>query len=426
MATHADDDMKDDCELDEQSVAAVLETAKEEAAEATEGAGMAEGVGAGPQTEPASSASMPEYLVCIVCTKAPRADRQTWCGDCGVDVKCAERDAERRSGIEKKKGEKMQVPPESHLARFRTLKKRGGAEFREAVLVYKMKCQGRGRGYARPSFDWCRYFLAVEVASRMQAGSKCLWMSEKQFEAYMKHSEGMSEYEAAVEWKARLNVPKARTDKQGRLLIKVEDFIVTMNEKSHVERTEWGTKDTKNPTDGDIHAMEQCMGTDHRNFDNEAYKELAGFSGGFDGFAEPIFGLDTENHGPRPSADSLSPGKPPAGVGSGLADTSPGKPSPSGHIAPQSQKRVQSSLPAAQQPAKKRQKDFDASAVMSTLQPDLKDMVSKAKGKIEETIAGSKSCTELVKAAAQAHKEALSQANELLTMRTECLEAVMG
>ena len=172
---------------------------------------------------------------------------------------------------EKGKGSKQKliVDPNSDLAKFRELKKRGGEDFRQVILTYRSRCMGHGRGYTRPSFDWVRYYLCVVIASRQQTGSKFLYMSEKQFCEFMRQSEGMQFDEAALEFRRRCGEEKARTkDKDGKicLLVQTEDFVCFVNETSFEEHVQWGTKDRRNPDDADIYAWEECMGTDHKSF----------------------------------------------------------------------------------------------------------------------------------------------------------------
>lgn len=56
-----------------------------------------------------------------------------------------------------------------------------------------------------------------------------------------------------------------------RVLVPVEEFVVTFNEKAQSERTEWGTKDKKNLDDVDISNFEDVTGTDHHKFDSSVF-----------------------------------------------------------------------------------------------------------------------------------------------------------
>ena len=58
------------------------------------------------------------------------------------------------------------------------LKKRGGDEYVKAVFVYHSKCQGVGRGSRRPAFGWVQYWLAIEMKSAIQSGTKHMWVSK--------------------------------------------------------------------------------------------------------------------------------------------------------------------------------------------------------------------------------------------------------
>ena len=182
----------------------------------------------------------------------------------------------------KGKKQKAIVDPTSDLATFRELKKRGGDDFRQAILTYRTRCMGHGRGYTRPSFDWLRYYLCVVIASRQMTGSKFLYMSEHQFLEFMRQSEGMPRDQAELEFRKRCADPKSKTKEvHGRtfLLQQTEDFVQYVNEKSFEEHVEWGTKDKKAPDDADITALEECMGTDHRGFGDSDFWNLDGGKG---------------------------------------------------------------------------------------------------------------------------------------------------
>ena len=228
-----------------------------------------------------------EVLPCIICKKNPRMKNQTFCASpCAADVKAAERDAQRRSGCPtvKIKGQALFVPdPNSDIVLFRKLKKQGNDEFRNAILSYKVRCAGHGRGAARPSFDWVRYYMCLESGSRMQQGTKSIWMTNKQFIAFLTKQDEYDPVGAELEFNRRLNDKDVTSDTKGpnstpRLLVPIEEFVINMNEKAQLERTEWGVKDKKNPTDGDIQALQDIMGTDHYGFDSDWFKDVGGGS----------------------------------------------------------------------------------------------------------------------------------------------------
>jgi hypothetical protein len=287
----------------------------------------AEGSEAAPSPQSASKSSKAtaeEPDVCTICLVNVRGKKQQFCNaPCAGDVKAAERDALRRSGgkQQKAKGEKApQFEHGSDIVQFRKLKKQGGEGLRAAILAYKARCAGHGRGFARPSFDWVRYSMAVELASRMQTGTKCLWMTHPNFVRYMNKSEDMDPLAAEMEWQRRISDSRQKTDKggpngAGRLLISIEDFVITMNEKSQLEKTEWGIKDRRNPTDGDIQALEDVMGTDHHDFQSGFYESVGGPGRGT-AVAPNTFGISS-----APSATS-GPSGVAAGGGGGVVVTS--------------------------------------------------------------------------------------------------------
>ena len=138
---------------------------------------------------------------------------------------------------EGKKGERLDYAPSSQIMIFRKLKKAGGQDFKEAVLLYKSRCAGHGRGRNRPSFEWLRYQMLIEVASRMQAGTKAVWMTQKMFMAYMKPIDEMDVAAAAIEWEKRAHGKDHKTDNTNgvqRLLVAAEEFVVTMNEQVNI------------------------------------------------------------------------------------------------------------------------------------------------------------------------------------------------
>ena len=189
--------------------------------------------------------------LCVICLKNPKAGNQSYCySPCAADVKAAERDAKRQG--------------KDALQAFRLLKKRGNAQFRDCVMTYKAKCQSCGRGHQRPSFDWVRYYMAVEASTNLRKGSKFIWMAQKQFSKFMSDSEGMLEGDSILEFKKRVNGAKEgevnNEDGVTRLLIKSEDFIITEDVLANKETVEYGTKDKKNPTDADILDRMDYMG----------------------------------------------------------------------------------------------------------------------------------------------------------------------
>jgi hypothetical protein len=225
----------------------------------------------------------PEQLLCVICLANPRAARQTFCSvPCAADVKAAERDAASRSARLRLANGKLGGPvPGSELDLFRKFKKLQPEEFRSAVLAYKTKCAGHGRGAKRPAFDWVRYSMAVELASKMQAGTKCLWLTKDAFIKFMKQTEDLSVVDATLAWERKRASKSSKCDNGGpngspRLLVPVEDFVYQFTEKGQHEKVEWGIKDRKNPSDCDIQQLEDVMGTDHHTFDSSFYGMVAG------------------------------------------------------------------------------------------------------------------------------------------------------
>eukprot|EP00971_Amphidinium_carterae_P329581 6462146-Amphidinium_carterae.2 len=68
------------------------------------------------------------------------------------------------------------MPGKETLQAFKDCRKAGRNEFVTAIHAYKSRCAGYGRGYIRPAFDWVRYRMVLELQSRVDVGTKSLWL----------------------------------------------------------------------------------------------------------------------------------------------------------------------------------------------------------------------------------------------------------
>lgn len=172
-------------------------------------------------------------LLCIICLEGERASKQTWCLKCASDVRAATRDA-KAQGVSAERA-------------FKALKKLGNNEFREAMLVYRARCSGFGKGRKRLSFHWVRYEMCIRMSSHVQHGTKCLWMSRGYFVEIQMRDKEMSKSQAIQEFECQWEqLPPARKKGSGvdrALLWPMEHFVYAFNDHMQAETTSWGTKD---------------------------------------------------------------------------------------------------------------------------------------------------------------------------------------
>ena len=194
-------------------------------------------------------------LLCLFCGQNSRAKNQVYCNSpCGADVKSATKAAKARG--------------DAHFKAFMAVKKRGGAAFQEAIHVYRAQCAGSGRGFTRPSFDWVRYQIISEVASRIQSGTRSVWLNKSGFIAFETKSRGGDPTAAAAEFERQKLTLSADRVNGDEILWPIERFVVTMEEESHLEQCISGYKDKRKPSAEDIAQIKNVMGTDHRSFED--------------------------------------------------------------------------------------------------------------------------------------------------------------
>ena len=112
-----------------------------------------------------NSSSSSLIALCKVCGKNNAMKNQVFCSSpCGADVRGATRQA-KDQGLEVFKA-------------FKVLRKSSPNEFVAAVHIFRAKCASAGRGHKRPEFQWVRYHMTIMLASRLQTGTKSIWMTK--------------------------------------------------------------------------------------------------------------------------------------------------------------------------------------------------------------------------------------------------------
>ena len=186
----------------------------------------------GPKASADPEAVKAMVKLCRVCGKNPCMKNQVFCtSPCAADVRGATRQAKEQG-------------PEA-LKAFTALRKTNPTEFVAAIHVFRAKCASAGRGFRRPQFNWVRYHMAIILASRVQKGTKSLWLTKFAFAAHTKSVDGLTEPEAFAQFERELaSLPAGRVsaDRQ-QILYPIESFVIGLNEKSQEEQTQYGTKE---------------------------------------------------------------------------------------------------------------------------------------------------------------------------------------
>ena len=228
-----------------------------------------------PNSEPSSSNNM-----CCFCGQYPKKQNQAFCAmGCEADVRAAARDAKAQGAEE--------------LKHFQQMRRRGGPDFINAVMVFKSKCQGSGRGWRRPCFSWARYSMLLKMESGIQKGTKSIYCAKGTFCRMMMEEHEWTKERAIQEWfneYERAKQQKRVSENGLKILMPVEDFLISYQDKSKADLVEMGTKDVKNPSDQQIAERVGWCGTDHESFGSEFFAGALGLEkSAFDGHQDNVF-----------------------------------------------------------------------------------------------------------------------------------------
>ena len=89
---------------------------------------------------------------------------QTFGSRCAPDIRAASRDSVRGGAAAKKS--------------FQLLRRKGGQPFKDAIIEYRTKCSGLGRGKSRNSFSWCQYQCQISAEAKLATGKRLQYMSK--------------------------------------------------------------------------------------------------------------------------------------------------------------------------------------------------------------------------------------------------------
>ena len=167
-----------------------------------------------------NSSSSSLIALCKVCGKNNAMKNQVFCSSpCGADVRGATRQAKDQG-------------PEAFKA-FKALRKSNPDEFVAAIHMF------------RAEFQWVRYHMAIMLASRLQTGSKSIWMTKFAYANFKNIEEGMTEVESFAQFEREVNMlPAGRVSQdKTKVLMPIEQFVISLEEKAQEEVVSYGTKD---------------------------------------------------------------------------------------------------------------------------------------------------------------------------------------
>ena len=179
-----------------------------------------------------------DLTLCYVCLQHPRLNKQCYGARCQAVVIGAYWDAKSQGEAAKKA--------------YGLSKKRRGAPFRDAILVYSAKCipysspAGVSRLHRTVHFAWVRYVARIEVGTHTHKGTRMVWISRMKFVKEKMEDDECTELEGFAaferEWQSLPDGRKFGDGKARRILWPIDHFVEGYNSFSSMERTEWGTK----------------------------------------------------------------------------------------------------------------------------------------------------------------------------------------
>ena len=266
-------------------------------------------------------------------------------------------------------------------------------------MIYKTKCQGSGRGWRRPAFNWVRYFMMITLESTVQVGTKSMYLSQNAYIRITMEDEDVTKEVALQLWHVEYQkcVGTKRMSKCGKkILVKTEDYVVSFEGKTKSDNIELGTKQVANPTDQDISERLGWAGTDHERFDSD--------------FFTSSLGMDKDSlSGHRENGYSVS-SKP---TKQQLDDAEDEK----------EQKAAKKAKADTAREEKKLGKVFEKDAVLSALVPELEKAIKGITEKYEDIFA--KSAEMISKILGDPNKTTYDRALQLLNKRLDCAKAAV-
>ena len=206
---------------------------------------------------------MARKAMCLICGLHNRKPSQMFCNmGCEGVIRAAARDA------------KAQGP--NQMKAFQALRKMGGTAFRDSIANFQARCGAAHRGYRRPAFAWARQLMVISMATVMQRGAECVWLSRRQFVTFIQEAEDMNEAQATQEWFRKLETGKKNgtVNEDGtKVLYPVKQYVLSFNEKKKEDQVQMGCKEIKNPHESDIAEALASCGTDHGKFSDKFFTD---------------------------------------------------------------------------------------------------------------------------------------------------------
>ena len=326
---------------------------------------------------------MARKAMCLICGLHGRKASQIFCAmGCEGVVRAAARDA------------KAQGP--NQFKAFQALRKMGGKAFRDTIANFQARCGAAHRGYRRPAFAWARQLMVISMATVMQRGTECVWLSRRQFVTFIQEAEDMNEAQATQEWFRKLETGKKNgtvNEEGSKVLYPVKQYVLSFNEKKKEDQVQMGCKEIKNPHESDIAEALASCGTDHGKFSDKFFTDDLNLQAGMVQGEEGCFSASSAPSEGQVKAQKLE----------------------------REAKEVKKAEGKANAEANNKSKVFEKDAVLSTLLPDLVAQVGRVKDKAVETIRKARELIGKVKDDDES-KEKFKNALATLEKRNLCLD----
>ena len=135
--------------------------------------------------------------------------------------------------------------------------------------------------------------MLLKMESGIQKGTKSIYCAKGTFCRMMMDEHEWTKERAIQEWfneYERARQQKRVSENGLKILMPVEDFLISYQDKSKADLVEMGTKDVKNPSDQQIAERVGWCGTDHESFGSDLFAGALGLEkSAFDGHQDNVF-----------------------------------------------------------------------------------------------------------------------------------------
>ena len=166
--------------------------------------------------------------------------------------------------------------------------------------MFRVKCKSFGRGVKRAPFDWAGFSMGFKAKSYMRRGTGMVKMSMGQW-CHRWCVDNFKDFkddklEAQRAWFAHLETlpEKMISANKKEICTKDKDYIDAGNAREQFEQLEYGHKNIKNPSAGQLSEILQGFGKDHQETNSQNYCRFLGIE-------DDVMGLVSANPFAAPS-----------------------------------------------------------------------------------------------------------------------------